>query len=488
MDGDEEDSVVYGELAIIGFNGAHELPDLGPRRCTKIVFRKRPIANGTCPGPISSHPSREQSVAVCNRETHSVSYTLSRQETVVVEYVPEPTHDMFQIGRSTNKHIDFVITEPCNRLDNPKPSSSTESAVSRFACRIHIDREPPHTARIYAAGFDHANNIVLGELGVKWKWGKQMDGLTTNGVLILRPPTSSLLSANNGSTNPSGTGEKESHSQWREVTICGAIYGIRDRRSVPSAGNRLDEDNLLRDKTLIDLCGVTLFWRSAEGLSTSANSWDLKLMIDGINMARFQCPITYHTLHMCCTESSKRPHLPTPSQKAMVTLFEDAAVGPTTAVPGAPKSEPYVYLRCGHVHGWHTWDNSNANTNRTCSLCLQISPFVRLSIGLEPAFHVDRSALMTHCFSPCGHMASERTIRFWCSIPLPTVHSTKYKPRCPFCLSPVDPQPVRLLFQGDTDSETLVDLINATILHGTLNKRAVLFRQSPLPEEEAIVP
>ena len=41
-------------------------------------------------------------------------------------------------------------------------SVNHESAVSRFACRIHVDREPPYTARLYAAGFDASKNIFLG--------------------------------------------------------------------------------------------------------------------------------------------------------------------------------------------------------------------------------------------------------------------------------------------------------------------------------------
>lgn len=37
-----------------------------------------------------------------------------------------------------------------------------QSTISRYACRIIADRNPPYTARIYAAGFDSAKNIFLG--------------------------------------------------------------------------------------------------------------------------------------------------------------------------------------------------------------------------------------------------------------------------------------------------------------------------------------
>lgn len=37
-----------------------------------------------------------------------------------------------------------------------------QSTISRFACRIICERNPPFTARIYAAGFDSSKNIFLG--------------------------------------------------------------------------------------------------------------------------------------------------------------------------------------------------------------------------------------------------------------------------------------------------------------------------------------
>lgn len=38
----------------------------------------------------------------------------------------------------------------------------TQSTISRFSCRIVVDRDPPYTSRIYAAGFDSGKNIFLG--------------------------------------------------------------------------------------------------------------------------------------------------------------------------------------------------------------------------------------------------------------------------------------------------------------------------------------
>ncbi|CAH8563934.1 unnamed protein product [Schistosoma turkestanicum] len=182
------DQVFYGELAILGLNGALAESGTTTRRTSKISLFKRREANGVQPGPVNKVPKARNSVAVTNRNTPAISFTLSRNVTVVVEYVPDPKVDMFQIGRSTDNHIDFVVSEPRppvsqddqqyinndNNInnhennkqfkDNSKESNrgNYESAVSRFACRIHVDRDPPYTARLYAAGFDASNNIFLG--------------------------------------------------------------------------------------------------------------------------------------------------------------------------------------------------------------------------------------------------------------------------------------------------------------------------------------
>lgn len=43
-----------------------------------------------------------------------------------------------------------------------KDTRVMQSTISRFACRILIDRNEPAKARIYAAGFDSSRNIFLG--------------------------------------------------------------------------------------------------------------------------------------------------------------------------------------------------------------------------------------------------------------------------------------------------------------------------------------
>ncbi len=53
---------------------------------------------------------------------------------------------------------------------------------------------------------------------------------------------------------------------WREISVGGKVFGLRESRSAASQGPPVTtEDNVLVDGTLIDLCGATLLWRSAEG-------------------------------------------------------------------------------------------------------------------------------------------------------------------------------------------------------------------------------
>lgn len=69
---------------------------------------------------------------------------------------------LLQIGRSTESPIDFVVTDTSGGGKEGEDPSIAPSTISRFACRVVCERNPPYTARIYAAGFDSSKNIFLG--------------------------------------------------------------------------------------------------------------------------------------------------------------------------------------------------------------------------------------------------------------------------------------------------------------------------------------
>ena len=72
---------------------------------------------------------------------------------------------------------------------------------------------------------------------------------------------------------------------------------------------------------------------------------------------------------------------------------------------------PFIHLKCGHVQGDHRWNLLPAEVEKySCPICRSEGPVVKLSIGMETSYWVD-SEQPTHCFDPCGHVASEMTVK-----------------------------------------------------------------------------
>ncbi|KAL6481898.1 hypothetical protein MHYP_G00099780 [Metynnis hypsauchen] len=481
--------VKYGELIVLGCNGSLPGGDRGRRRSRFSLFQ-RPTANGVKPS--TTHTCSPQAAKVISKNSqHSVSYTLSWSEMVVVEYTDDNETDMFQIGRSTETPIDIVVTETAGGRHGNSPMRPLQSTVSRFACRIVCDRTPPYTARVYAAGFDCSRNIFLGEKAAKWRtFDGQMDGLTTNGVLLMQPTRGSKPAV------------------WREISVCGNVFTLRDTTSPQDRGKQVkDEAPVLLDGSLIDLCGVTLLWRSVEGLSRSPTAGHLEALRLRLNAARPQCPVLLSTLAF-------------------------------PSLDGPRPRRPWVYLTCGHVHGYHQWQGrgiaykqqSSAETEkretereggrdrgeteieretesggekeeqmegienepikegreektvkrgreagrdrgerggetersieeeaeairgeRECPLCRSRGPYVPLTLGRVSDVYVDAES-PSHAFVPCGHVCSERTAEHWSKTPLKR-GTNVFHPACPFCLGQLkrDRPYVRLIFQGPLD-------------------------------------
>ncbi|XP_046422271.1 protein pellino isoform X1 [Neodiprion pinetum] len=407
--------VKYGELVILGYNGFLPPGDRGRRR-SKFVLVKRQTASGVKRSKHYVVKTPHSSKAILDTTQHSISYTLTRTQAVIVEYNEDEDTDMFQIGRSSETPIDFVVMDTCpgGAEGGSAPSSEgrvAQSTISRFACRILADRTDPRTARIYAAGFDSSRNIFLGEKATKWQENREIDGLTTNGVLIMHP-------------RGQFCGGEAECGLWREVSVGGGVFSLRESRSAQQKGCVVeDENNELQDGTLIDLCGATLLWRSAEGLAKSPTKHDLEELVDAINAGRPQCPVGLNTL----------------------------VIPRKAATDSAQQHQPYVYLKCGHVQGHHDWGQEKDKVTRRCPMCLVAGPIVKLCMGIEPAFYVD-SGPPTYAFSPCGHMATEKTVKYWAHVAIP--HGTNgFDAVCPFCAVPLEGTPgyVKLIFQDNVD-------------------------------------
>ncbi|XP_004065722.1 E3 ubiquitin-protein ligase pellino homolog 1 [Oryzias latipes] len=404
--------VKYGELIVLGCNGSLPGGEKG-RQKSRFALCRRTKANGVKPSTVHTSSTPQAVKAVSNKEQHSISYTLSRVQTVVVEYTHDSNTDMFQIGRSTESPIDFVVIDTLPGGQILTDNQTTQSTISRFACRIICQRNPPFSARIYAAGFDSSKNIFLGEKAAKWRMRDgQMDGLTTNGVLVMHP--------HNGFSQDSKPG------LWREISVCGNVFALRETRSSQHREKMVEsESNELVDGSLIDLCGATLLWRTAEGLALTPTIKHLEALRQELNAGRPQCPVGFNTLAF-----------PSLRHKAVVV-----------------EKQPWVYLRCGHVHGYHGWAGRRSPADEAehqdweCPMCRARGPYVPLWLGCEPGFYVDAEP-PTHAFVPCGHVCSEKTAAYWSQIPLP--HGTQ---ACPFCIQPLsaDTPCIRLIFQSPLD-------------------------------------
>uniref|UniRef100_A0AC34G668 Protein pellino n=1 Tax=Panagrolaimus sp. ES5 TaxID=591445 RepID=A0AC34G668_9BILA len=288
-----------------------------------------------------------------------------------------------------NNNIRTANQQNQNNHHSHRPISST---ISRYACRILADREEPNKVYVYAAGFDSSKNIFLGEKATKWqKKNGEYDGLTTNGVLLLHPNRNNEITNCHGTNLNNDNNSDSVHEmyEWREVSVDGDIYSLRETRSSQKRGSlKLDESNQLQDGTLIDLCGATLLWRSAEGLKHSPSRLELERRLDELNAGKPQCPVNLNTLIIPKKKASK----------------------------GATSRQPYVYMRCGHVQGKHEWGivRKPAEGNVTkfkCPICMIDSErVIQLTMGMESAFHLDSESL-DYAFNPCGHVASLQTVR-----------------------------------------------------------------------------
>ncbi|XP_026887305.2 E3 ubiquitin-protein ligase pellino homolog 1 [Electrophorus electricus] len=446
----EQKPIKYGELIILGYNGSHPSGDRGKRRSHFSLYR-RPTANGVKPSTVHIAHTPEAAKVISKNIQHSVSYTLSWAETVVVEYTDDNDTDMFQIGRSIESPIDIVVSNTVTSSDIGD-TRSYQSTISRFACRIVCERSPPHTARVYAAGFDCSRNIFLGEKATKWPtFDGQMDGLTTNGVLVMHPPQGFNPASKNSPTSKPAV--------WREVSVCGNIFTLRETRSAQNRGKWMKEETpVLLDGSLIDLCGVTLLWRSVDGLSCAPTPVQLEALRHQLNAVRPQCPVLFNTLAFPSLDAASR----------------------ASSVPGP--GQPWAYLACGHVHGYHQWrgrgvafkessteeeeeeedDDEDGEARkgvreqpmegeRECPLCRSRGPYVALVLGREAGACVD-AAEPSHAFVPCGHVCSESTAEYWSSTTVPR-GANAFHPACPFCMKqlPQERPFVRLIFQTPPD-------------------------------------
>uniref|UniRef100_A0A8C4R8Y8 Pellino n=1 Tax=Eptatretus burgeri TaxID=7764 RepID=A0A8C4R8Y8_EPTBU len=390
--GDER--LKYGKLLVVGYNGSLPGGNRGRQRSRMPLYR-RPTANGVKPILGSQAWQQEKD---SSQSGHSVSFGVPGHHPLVINYVRDDTTDMFQVGRSPEPPIDMVVSG--RRQGDELGGVCT---VSRFACRLICQRNPPHRVRLYAAGFDTSNSIFLGEKAPKWRGSSgEMDALTTNGVLLMQVPNS---------------GER---AVWREVSVGGQVFPLSEMRSSrhPEALVR-NETNELQDGSLIDLCGATLLWRSARESCSgpylphhkSQNVPPLSLSTSSAGSAS--------QLEACLTCG----HV---IQVQRVKRQEWTSCARTLQL-GAMSDIDYSIAKSGPSDVWH----GQYRATERCTTCLVQGNYSPLSLGCEAGLCVDDGP-PTHAFVPCGHVCSGPTARFWATTGLP--HGTQaFHAVCPFC-------------------------------------------------------
>jgi len=189
-----------------------------------------------------------------------------------------------------------------------------------------------------------------------------LDGVTTNGVLIMHPTDG--FTSDDSKTN-----------EWMEVSVCGAVFSLNESRLTPclvrnnNMKDSSNRSNILRDGTLIDLCGATLMWRSVQSLKNTPTKHYLDMNLENLNRLRPQCPVGLKTLIFPSSaspiinqaHSSIFPNLDNLQNKNGNFFITKQSKHSTDRIP-------MVYLKCGHVHGHHDWGIKKDN-ERECPLC-----------------------------------------------------------------------------------------------------------------------
>merc|ERR1712142_1029732 len=257
--------------------------------------------------------------------THSINYTLNREKSVSVSYTKDDIIDMVIIDdelddRGHNRNNETIIDK-----------HSASSTISRFSCRVTASRNPPYTVRLFAGGFDTKNQISLGQYAPKVQRKDQIDGLTTNGVLIKKPG-----------------------GIWREVSVNGFCHKLRVTRSAFKASARVYEDtNELIDGTLIDLCGCMLIYRDANFVENGMDKNKIITLTEKFNNDKIQCPVRMNTLKINPMRNHTIKRVPKKNGKNLPKLCE---------------TWPFVYIKCGHVYSYHDWDKTmNKNESNDTS-------------------------------------------------------------------------------------------------------------------------
>ena len=125
-------------------------------------IRQNRVTRPDIPAPYPGSPVQDSNCQRAQQTSHTVSISYNygalseygsplstkEEDRIVFEYVPDPSKDMFHVGRVASN--DFIVKGPLH-YDS---AMVTCGPVSRYACRIEVERRAPFRASVFAAGFN----------------------------------------------------------------------------------------------------------------------------------------------------------------------------------------------------------------------------------------------------------------------------------------------------------------------------------------------
>lgn len=256
----------------------------------------------------------------------SSSSSLSKVGKYIFNTTTDVTTDLFQLGRSSSAANAIVVKGP-QWLGK---KSQNVGPVSRYACRIVVDRLSPYRARVYAGGLDDRGDFCLSENAI------HVDPMSNEESMVEED-------SDYGSARPTKKAKQQQQRRqqapqdylqaygvriwrpdsriWMEVGVFGNTYTPRPSptlpgqplRIAPTTGHRggWPFTNELIEGSILDICGAYFVFQSAHSMALTPTSISPEETIRSWNgsHSRLHCPVLYSSLKFTYTGPELRARL-----------------------------------------------------------------------------------------------------------------------------------------------------------------------------------